>query len=393
LGLCPTKLQPKISMEIGKHTNFMSAKIFFKSPSRLVSSVLILLSSLGLAYAPIPGLQKTVIVVSGTEIREPLEKIVPLFEQENPNIKIELKFQGSQELANRFLDEKNDFQPTVLIPANGEILQDLATRLKTRDGSEPFYGQPQAIANTILVGVAWLDRGQTLFGNGGFQWNRLEQAIQGKTWGAIGGNPSWGSFDLVITDPARSNSGQLALALWVNSKQGRLDSASLNSPPTQSLFSLVKKSVYQPPQSTDILLQEFIGRGSNDADVALVYESTALYRWQQSAANQGKPYQIYYLNPTVSTTSTAAIVRRRVDEGTAQAAREFINYLTQPPAQNILIQFGFRPANSNIDLKSVPNSPWSQNIPGANTAPPAQTIPMPNSTTLQEIQRLWERAN
>ncbi|WAN69895.1 hypothetical protein BJP36_38035 [Moorena producens JHB] len=37
-------------------------------------------------------------------------------------------------------------------------------------------------------------------------------------------------------------------------------------------------SVYQPPYSTDILLQEFIAYGSHDPDVATVYQSIALHR-------------------------------------------------------------------------------------------------------------------
>ena len=32
----------------------------------------------------------------------------------------------------------------------------------------------------------------------------------------------------------------------------------------ESLVALIKNSVYQPPRSTNILLQEFITRGAND---------------------------------------------------------------------------------------------------------------------------------
>ncbi len=180
----------------------------------------------------------------------------------------------------------------------------------------------------------------------------------------------------------------MTLSLWGQSK-----ASNFNDPSVQALFSLIKKSVYQPPRSTDILLQEFIARGSNDSDVATVYESIALYRWQQSATSQGKPYQIYYLNPTVETTPTAAIVRRDVDDSTANAAKKFLDFLTQPEQQAVLVQYGFRPVNNSVDLKAVPNSPWSKNIPGAEVKPTVQTLPPPNADALGEIQRLWERAN
>ena len=219
--------------------------------------------------------------------------------------------------------------------------------------------------------------------------------MEAGNWGEIGGNNNWGSFDFLMTDPTRSNSGQVTLGLWAQSKLGGrpLSSAGLNNPAINALFSVIKRSVYQPPRSTDILLQEFISRGPNDADVATVYESIALYRWQQSAANQGKSYQIYYLDPTIETVSTAAIVRRNVSEGQAKAAQQFLEFLTQPPQQEVFVQYGFRPVNNTVDLQTVANSPWSQTIPGVQINPPGNVIPPPDKQVLTEIQRLWERAN
>ncbi|MGB3650159.1 MAG: hypothetical protein WBA41_02995 [Rivularia sp. (in: cyanobacteria)] len=71
--------------------------------NRTLTSLGIILASLGLAYAPIPGLQQTVVIVSGSELQEPLKQLETQFEQENPNIKLELKFQGSQEIVNKFI--------------------------------------------------------------------------------------------------------------------------------------------------------------------------------------------------------------------------------------------------------------------------------------------------
>lgn len=237
--------------------------------------------------------------------------------------------------------------------------------------------------------------GKVLFPNGRFSWQRVEKAMQAGNWQAVGDQSDWGNFDFVTTDPTRSNSGQVTLSLWALSKLGggTPNSADLNNPAIELLFGTVKRSVYQPPRSTDILLQEFIARGPNDADVATVYESIALYRWQQSAKNQGKPYQIYYLDPTIETVATAAIVRQDVDSATANAARTFISYLTEPEQQKVFVQYGFRPASGGINLQAVANSPWSQNIPGAEVNPPVKTVPAPKEQVLGEIQRLWQRVN
>lgn len=361
--------------------------------NRVKVSIGLILLALGLAYAPLPGLNQTVVVVSGTELQEPLQALEAKFEQAHPAIDLELKFQGSQDVVNRYLDDKNDFVPTVLIPANGELLQTLEQRWQAQNQDDAFYGSPQPVAKTQLVAVAWEDRGSVLFPDNQFDWNRLEQAMQKGTWSAMGGSPAWGSFDLLITDPTRSNSAQLTLGLWAEAKSGAaLTSSSLNQPAIENLFALVKRSVYQPPRSTDTLLQEFIARGPNQADVATVYESVALHRWSESATTQGKPYRIYPLNPTVETTSTAAVVRRQVNSATARAAQQFVDFLTEPEQQKTFVQYGFRPVNPAVDLQAVDQSPWSQKIPGA-TPQPAAVTPAPDPTILEEIVRLWQRAN
>jgi ABC-type molybdate transport system substrate-binding protein len=353
----------------------------------------IIAAALGLAFAPIPGLQQSIVIVSGTELQEPLQALEAKFKQSHPNIKLTLKFQGSQDMVNQYLNDRADPKPTVLIPANAQFLTDLEAAWKTQNQGEAFYQAPRPIAKTQLVGIAWGDRGKVLFPDGKFRWDQVERAMQAGNWSKVGGIATWGSFDFVTTDPDRSNSGQLTLSLWLQSKLGgTLSSASLNDPTAQALFKLVKKSVYEPPRSTDILLKEFITKGPNDADVGVVYESIALYRWQQSTTTQGQPYQIYYLNPTIETVSTAAIVRRNVDSGSANAAQQFLDFLSAPEQQAVFVQYGFRPVNASVDLPTVPNSPWKQNIPGAETRPSSQTIPAPDPQILEEIRRQWGRS-
>lgn len=356
-----------------------------------MTSLVIILASVGLTYVPIPQVKQTLVIVSGTELKEPLQELETRFEQDYSNIDLEFKFQGSQDLVNNYIDQKNDFNPAILIPANGKIytwkiLEELSTRWKAQNNSEPFYHKPQAIAKTILVGIAWQERGQILFPDGQFDWSKIEQAMQQRNWSKIGGKNSWGSFDFVTTNPTRSNSGQLTLNLWMQSKNN-----TFNSPETESLFTLIKKSVYQPPRSTDILLQEFITRGANDGDVATVYESIALHRWSQAKITQGQPYQIYYPNPTVETIATAAIVRQNIDKNTAKTANKFIDFITQPKQQEVFVRSGFRPVIPNLNLSSVPNSPWAQNIPGAMLNPSVSIEQPPSSIEIAEIQRLWSR--
>ncbi|MCS7031077.1 MAG: substrate-binding domain-containing protein [Gloeomargarita sp. SKYG116] len=359
---------------------------------RTLLSLGILTAGSVLTWAPLPGVSHTVVVVAGTELRQVLEILKPRFEQQQPGIQLELHFQGSQELANNYLDDTfPDFQPTILIPANQEILEKLAQDWRARENTEPFFSEPQPIAATLMVGIAWPERGQVLFPQGRFAWERVMQAMQARQWAAIGGPAAWGSFDFRMTDPLRSNSGQLTLALWSRQVLGQeLTLSNLNSPPVTELIRLLKQSVYRPPRSTDILLEEFISQGPNEGDVAVVYESIALSRWSQAQASQGQGYRIYYFSPTVTTVSTAAIARRRVSPGLARAAQTFIAFLLAPEQQQVFAQQGFRPM-TNLDLSQVPASPWTQGIPGVEPSPQVQRWPMPKAEVLEELKKQWQR--
>jgi ABC-type molybdate transport system substrate-binding protein len=361
---------------------------------QIISEVLIALA-LGLTYTPLPGNSTTITIVSGSELKEPLEVIETKFKQAYPSINLEIKIQGSQDIVNNIIDKKNDFTPTLLIPANEELISELETRLKVQGETQPFYNNPQPITKTLLVGIAWSERGNILFPQNKFAWSRLENALKKRHWQDLGGKEEWGSFDFITTDPTRSNSGQLTLSLWAESKlnTNHLTANSVNNPEVEKLFQLIKNSVYQPPRSTDILLQEFIARGPNGADVATVYESVALYRWSQANTTQGKSYQIYYLSPTIETFATAVVLKQKVSQAEAKFAQKFIDYLLAEEQQIIFAQYGFRPVTNNLDLKTIPNSPWSENIPGVEIEPKIQNLPTPQPEVINEIQKLWIRTN
>ena len=225
---------------------------------KIFVSSAIALGSLGLAYVPLLGANQSIVVVSGSELQEPLAILETRFEQQHPGIDLDLKFQGSQDIVNNYIDQKNSVVPTVVIPANGEVLNDLRDRWQAQNtvDIEPFYESPQPVAKTLLVAVSWNERSQKLFPSGEFDWAQLEDALNKGNWSDIGGDASWGSFDFVTTDPTRSNSGQLALGLWAQAETNSrsIEQVNFSSADVQTLFGLVKRSVYQPPRSTDVLL-------------------------------------------------------------------------------------------------------------------------------------------
>jgi ABC-type molybdate transport system substrate-binding protein len=362
-----------------------------KSSLNILISLGIIATSLGLTYYPLLITTKTITIVIGSELQEPFQEIEKKFEQANAHINLAIKIQGSQDIITNFLEQKNDFQVTILIPANEQLITELETKLKTQGQEDIFYNQPETIAKTLLVAIAWQERGKTLFPNGQFSWSKLENALEKRNWQELGGQKEWGSFDFLATDPLRSNSGQLTLSLWTKDELNDDDLSvnDINKSEVEKLFQLIKNNLYQPPRSTDILLQEFIARGPNDVDVATVYESIALYRWLQVQDSQAKNYHIYYPNPSIETKITAVIPRQNVSKAEAKVGRKFIEFLKQEPQQIILAQYGFRPI-MDLDLKSLSHSPWTANIPGIEPNPSIQINSSPSQEVMDAIQDVWQ---
>ena len=100
-----------------------------------IISLSIIAASVGLAYAPLPGVNQTITIVSGSELQAPLRLLETRFEQQNPSVQLNLEFQGSQDIFNIYLYDNTDFDPSVLIPANGQLLDDLSQRCLAQYGS------------------------------------------------------------------------------------------------------------------------------------------------------------------------------------------------------------------------------------------------------------------
>ena len=116
-----------------------------KYSTNAIASLGIIIASLGLTYYPLLIKTKTITIVTGSELKEPLEKIESQFEQANPNINLEIKIQGSQDIITNFIEQKNDFNTTILIPANEELITELERELKAKGKEDVFYNQPETI--------------------------------------------------------------------------------------------------------------------------------------------------------------------------------------------------------------------------------------------------------
>lgn len=326
-------------------------------------SLAIAAGALTLASPLLPGPRLPLLVAVGSELEEAMRRLEPLFERRHPGIDLRWQVLGAQEMVNRQLDGGPE-RARVLIPANRDLLQAYATARAAQGDQQPFAGPPRPIARTLLVAVAWPERAAVVFRSGRLSWGDLRRAAAAGQWSALGGPPQWGSFDLRITDPMRSNSGQLVLALWMRDQPGPASLATL------------KRAVFRPARSTDILLREFISGGPNEGDVALVYESTALLRRSEAARRWPGGYRLLTPDPTIEMVLAAAVVRGQA-EGSPRAGERLVGFLSGSEGQAVLRGAGFR-------------GPGGEG--GSPDADGVQRLPSPGRAELEELLRQWQQA-
>ena len=316
-----------------------------------------------LAAAPLPGLRRPLLVAVGSELEEPMRRLEPLFERRHPGIDLRWQVQGAQDMVNRNLDDGPE-RARVLIPANQDQLEAFAAASAAQGDPRPFLEAPRPIARTVLVAVVWPERAERLFPGGRFSWEALRRAVAAGQWSALGAPAEWGSFDLRTTDPLRSNSGQLTLALWSRDLPGAASVA------------VLKRAVYRPARSTDILLREFISGGRNDGDIAMVYEAAALMRSAEAQQRWPGGYRLMVPDPTIEMVLAAAVLRGEATGRQADGER-FVGFLAGAEAQAVLRTLGFR------DLEGRGGSPAADRV---------RRLPPPDRAQLDDLLRLWQQA-
>ncbi|MFN9546956.1 MAG: substrate-binding domain-containing protein [Cyanobacteriota bacterium] len=330
---------------------------------RRLLSLTIASFALVLAAAPLPGLRRPLLVSVGSELEEAIRRLEPVFERQEGAIDLRWQVEGSQDMVSNNLEPRPE-RPRVLIPANQQLLEQFEARATAMGQPLPFSDRPTPIARTLLVGVSWPERAQRLFPAHRFSWDRLRAAVAAGQWQALGAPAAWGSFDLRGTDPLRSNSGQLTLALWTG---GRSDAAAIAA---------LRRALYRPARSTDILLREFISGGPNDGDLALVYEAGALRRAPEAAQRWPGGYRLLMPNPTMEVVQAAVVLRGSASGRQADGER-LVAFLAGARGGELLRAEGFR------DPAGQGGSPLGQGV---------RRLPPPSPSQREELLRLWQRA-
>lgn len=390
----------------------------------LIALLVTALTLIGFPLGPAPfqlaplGPAGTPIVVEiayGTEKRAWLEDAAARFATTNPRVRgrpiqIKLTGVGSREIVTRIVQD--EYQPTVVSPASMIQIELLRDEWAKRKGGEIFLSgadAPQPLVITPLVIVMWEERGKALWPNStGDFWKQIHAALAAPGgWPEVGGKAEWGLVKFGHTSPETSNSGIQSLVLLAygyHEKATDLVVGDVLDTGFQTWLDEIENSVQEFGDSTGTFMDSVVNFGPGKYDMVAVYESLAIGqveanqtagKIEQAEGRWGQPLRIYYPPANImSEHPYATLSAPWVTPEQREVAALFRTYLLSQPVQELALQYGFRPANSNVTLvNSDPNNPFNRYKDNGVQIDIQQVVSTPPAEVLNELLTIWRRKN
>jgi hypothetical protein len=376
-----------------------------------------------LGYAPIDlgfgakAQPVEVVIWYSTEKEAWLEEAARRFEASGATsggrpIAITLVGLGSRELVERVAREdwRGDPRPTVISPASSVWTEELRRAWAARSGGSILVGDTPPLVLTPLVAVAWEERGELIWPDGGARfWQDLHDAVTAESWpafltgrGLAADSPeaqkaqNWGFVKFGHTSPLSSNSGAqtlILLAYAYHDKTSGLTTADVADPQFQAWLKEIEGSTLDFGESTGDLMTSMVQRGPSSFDAVMVYENLALTNVQAAQNRNGQPARIFYPPATMVSDHPYAILGTPLTKADQQAAAErFRDFLLERPQQELALTYGFRPALAEVAVSGggAENPFTSRAANGARVDLGAQVeTPAPEVTAA--LITLWEQ--
>lgn len=365
-----------------------------------------------LSYAPLreailpPPDPIVVSILYSTEKEAWLTDMVNQYAADSPTyqghpIKIDLEKMGSWEINNAVID--GDRQPIIISPASSLQVAALQDASNAQFGTSLVKPADESLCYTIvktpLVIVAWKERADNLWGQqpGPALWQDIHQALLNPAGWAAYQQPDWGYVKFAHTDPLKSNSGFMTILMmtyaYYDKTSGLTSSDILTDTGFQDWFIKSENSVGKFEYSTGPLMQKMITYGPSAYDMITVYEATAIEQAENAVGRYGE-LRIYYPPALLWSDHPFCILDADwVSPQQREAAQLFLDYLSSPQSQqSALMQYGFRPADSSIDLEQngSPFDRYAANglIADLNYLP---ELDIPNGNVLNTLRDFWTR--
>jgi hypothetical protein len=363
--------------------------------------LLLALALTGLSFRPPPA-PVSIQIVYGTEKEEWLEEAAARFVATNPTaggrtIEIELEGAGSRGMVLSIIQD--ELQPTVISPASSIHTELLRGEWQTRyNDTILFEGNdaPQPLVITPLVVVAWEERARALSLDDPTQlWDNLHRLLSDQQgWGSFE-HPEWGLARWGHTNPETSNSGIqtiVLLAYAYHNKTNGLTTEDILDPAFQQWFSDFEQAVPEFPSSTGFLMENMLQFGPSKYSFIVVYENLAIENFEVSQGRGGQ-LRTYYPPANILSDHPYAILDAEwVTPDQREAAAQFREFLLSEPTQELALQYGFRPANTQVALNE-PGSPFIDYEDNGIQIDIAQSLEVPPARVINELIDLWRRGD
>ena len=228
-------------------------------------------------------------------------------------------------------------------------------------------GQYQAtpLALTPMVFVMWEERA-TVFNQkfGKVDWDTIQQAVHTPgDWAGLGGDPGWGPVKFGQTDPARSNSGLMALTLATYSYHKKTTDLTIKDLDDQQYIAwltALEKGVQEFANSSASQMRDMVVQGPGAFDVVAIYESLATEQIKNAEARWGKLHVYYPALNIWSDHPYSILVSQETSAEQKDAALAFEDFLYGTEWQNRALTLGFRPANPDVPIQTTdPTNPFN----------------------------------
>jgi serine/threonine-protein kinase len=314
--------------------------------------------------APGPAVTSQPVAINiafGTEKEKWLKEALAAFQQtpEGRGFKVNLIGMGSVEGAHAVLEGPGQVPIHVWSPASSAYRNVFEQEWRIKHNTEPIL-QAENLALTPMVFVLWKTRYDAFaakFGKVSFQ-TIAEAMREPGGWGTIANEPGWGLFKFGHTQPSKSNSGLLTLALMAYEfahKERGLTTADVTQAPFQAWLQEFERGVVRPggslSNSTGNLMREMVLRGPSQYDGLMVYENLAI-DYLEAARQRWGDLQVTYPVPNLWNEHPYYILDVPWSTPAQRAAaRQFLEFLTSEAVQRRALEHGFRPGNPVVPVR------------------------------------------
>ena len=258
--------------------------------------------------------------------------------------------------------------PTAWIP-DSRYLPELANvAYKERLGRDVFLTDGEYRARPIALSLfAWglyQSRADALTAQvGEIDWQVIhDAAINRGGWPALGGQPEWGFFKLVVPNPRKNVGGLAAMVAAAGEYYDKtsIGTADITEPAFQRWLGELMSSTTDLGGGSAYTAEDFALFGYSAGDGGQLLEADLLKNMEGIQTRWGEALEIFY--PRYVTWFDFPFTIWMGPETSAaekNAALEFQRYLLSPEVQAKAVGYGLRPVNASVSVDQ-PNSPFTR---------------------------------